>query len=503
MSKPIDYTLEWKKATGGNITLRAKSDGELIYSDVINIQLAKKRDEFAVKLVELGCEKKTVNAELLTIAEESCSESSDTQPVIATSEELLSQMPEHVRLQAREVLTNGEPAKQAILDAQSIGIVGEEITILTIYLAGVSRLLPRPISVIVQGSSSSGKSHVVDISAKLFPAETKLVAQQMTPQALFHLPPGSLKNKFVIAGERSRLENDDSAESTRALREMISSGCLSKLMPEKEGGKIVTKSITQQGPISFVESTTLGKIFEEDLNRCLLIHTDETSDQTRRIIDSVASSKRLDVETPVTRQNAIQRLLKKHDVAIHFADELANAFSCDQIEARRMFGMLVNCIRASALLHQHQRQVNRDGQLIADENDYAIAYQVMRKPVAEQLGSGVSDVAANYWDWINSAFGSTSFTVRDLLNRDDNPKKQDRTYTLVKELNTANCLIVTGKEKNANIFKINNSPDSVGDHLPTPEMLFSGYEKKDWFSFFDRKVGSPAELEITRVKIAV
>ena len=41
----------------------------------------------------------------------------------------------------------------------------------------------------------------------------------MTPQALFHMKPGSLAHRFVVAGERSQLENDERADATRALRE--------------------------------------------------------------------------------------------------------------------------------------------------------------------------------------------------------------------------------------------------------------------------------------------
>jgi len=44
----------------------------------------------------------------------------------------------------------------------------------------------------------------------------------MTPAAC-STAPGSLVHRFIVAGERSRLENDASAESRRALREMISS----------------------------------------------------------------------------------------------------------------------------------------------------------------------------------------------------------------------------------------------------------------------------------------
>src|SRR5207248_365790 len=108
---------------------------------------------------------------------------------------------------------------------------------------------------------ASGKSHLIDQTAKLFPAEAVIHATQMTPQALFHMKPGALAHRFVVAGERSRVEDDERAEATRALREMLSAGRLTKLMPVKvEGGRIETAQIEQEGPIAFIESTTLTKV---------------------------------------------------------------------------------------------------------------------------------------------------------------------------------------------------------------------------------------------------
>src|SRR5262249_13041383 len=153
-----------------------------------------------------------------------------------------------------------------------------------------SRLLNRPLADIVQGPSTSGKSYLIEKTASLFPSEAVIYATQMTPQALFHMKPGTLCHKFVVAGERSRNQDDDKAEATRALREMISSGKLTKLMPVREGNnQIQTQSIEQDGPIAYVESTTLTNIFDEDANRCLLLNTDERSDQTRRIIEATAA----------------------------------------------------------------------------------------------------------------------------------------------------------------------------------------------------------------------
>ena len=62
-------------------------------------------------------------------------------------------------------------------------------------------------------------------------------------------------------------------------------------MPVKvEGGRIETVLIEQPGPIAYIESTTLSKILDEDANRCITMHTDEQSSQTRRIIRSIAKT---------------------------------------------------------------------------------------------------------------------------------------------------------------------------------------------------------------------
>src|SRR5262249_39947901 len=138
-----------------------------------------------------------------------------------------------------------------VADVQALGVAGERPLHTLLYLVGVSRLLPRPLSARVHGPSSSGKSYLIEQVAGLFPPETVILATQMTPQALFHMPQGGLRNRWVVAGERSRKEDDDAAEATRALREMQASGRLCKLMPVKVGGEIVTMQIEQQGPIAF------------------------------------------------------------------------------------------------------------------------------------------------------------------------------------------------------------------------------------------------------------
>ena len=159
----------------------------------------------------------------------------------------------------REVLEDAEQllADPALIDRisadiEAAGVAGEEDLRLTLYMIGTSRLLRRPLAGIVQGQSSSGKSYTIERVAAMFPKESVIHATQMTPQALFHAQAGSLSHRWVVAGERSRIDNDDKAEATRALREMLAAGRLSKMMPVKLGGEIKTVMIEQPGPIAFV-----------------------------------------------------------------------------------------------------------------------------------------------------------------------------------------------------------------------------------------------------------
>lgn len=476
MTTTSDYTLTWDYGTTkSKVIIHAKRDGAILLHEEINVHNAKQRSGLVAKLVKLDCNEATVEAELVAIATEANPNNKPKTNKTSAADNPLTSMPDAVVREASAVLRESTNLlEQAYRDVQRVGIVGEELTAMTIYLAGVSRLLSRPLSIIVQGSSSSGKSYVVECVAELFPPESKIVVQQMSPQALFYLPDGALEHKLIIGGERSRIEDDTTAEATRALREMLSSGVLRKMVPVKGvDGRQTTEVIESRGPIAFVESTTLGSIFDEDLNRCVLIHTDETESQTRRIMRAEAVKAGGPDQDALNRQHAIQRLLKPHNVLIPFAGDLANLLPAERVECRRAFGHIKSCISASALLHQFQRTMT-DGCIVANEDDYATVFTLLAKPMTESVGSGVSVVAAEYWEWIRSELSDKPFCVQDLLNIESNPKGRERSYSLVHELANRNCLTVvqvTGGTK-AKYYKLDRSPDEAASPLPEPHILF-------------------------------
>ena len=205
------------------------------------------------------------------------------------------------------------------------------------------------------------------------------------------MKPGALEHHFVVAGERSRLENDDTVEAKRALREMLSAGRLSKLMPMKIGGEIQTVCIEQNGPISYVESTTLGTVFAEDANRCLMLATDEREEQTRRVITQMEESyggttRPAAANAVIARHYTLQRMLERLPVIVPFAQRLGEFFADNRVEARRAFPQLVSMIQASALLHQKRRDTDTEGRLVANADDYRLARHLLAKPMARLLG---------------------------------------------------------------------------------------------------------------------
>jgi hypothetical protein len=61
------------------------------------------------------------------------------------------------------------------------------------------------------------------------------------------------------------------------------------------------------------------------------------------------------------------------------------------VRFRRDVGSLFNFIKASAILHQAQRQVDDKGRVVATLTDYRVAYSIFSKVLAETSGERVTD----------------------------------------------------------------------------------------------------------------
>jgi hypothetical protein len=403
--------------------------GDDAYTDIVGVLDAEDRNRYAKALQDRwagvpldGLDRELQKAALEVVSSTSASAGVESATPAVTGEDFLSQTPEDIVAEAEQMLLDPNLFRRTLDDIERLGVAGERTLTGTIHMVGVSRLLDKPLSARVRGLSSSGKSYSIEKTALLFPPEGVIRATQLSPQALFYMPPGSLVHKLVVAGERSTRNDSEAAEATRALREMQSAGRLSKLMPVKVSGKFVTVLIEQEGPIAYLETTTVAKVFDEDENRSLSLQTDEQASQTKRIIEHLAAraggaADQEQLERIVQRHHALQRLLVSHAVLVPFAERLGGLFPSDRIESRRAFSQVMSVIEAVALLHQRQRRKDDQGRLVALPEDYRIARHLLREPMARLLGDMLPEGARRCGERMQAWAGET-FTARDVQERE-------------------------------------------------------------------------------------
>ena len=418
------------------LSVKNAEDRTLLETEQVDLSRKDKRESFVKKLVKdyPGLDADDLNEQLLKIANDLLTRpeepDDETEEPIETplvlSEKALAETDAKLVEAAKDFLKAPRLVDYILGHIGHLGIVGERALSLALYLILTSRLLARPLAGAVLGTSSSGKSYSITIVAKLFPDEAVFRAHRLTPSALQYLPAGTLVNRAVVSGERSRNIEDEAAEATRALREMISDGELRIAVTGRdEEGNLKTHHITQPGPISYIESTTLGsgEIFDEDKTRFLFLCCDESEDQSRAVLTQLAaeasSPKQKDeTESLIALHHTAQRLLKPREVIIPYAADLISAIPCRRPESRRAFGHLLNLIRACALMHQYQRREDDDGRILADVADYEIIREHLTEAIGRGLGVVLSAGAENLLEIIEGNFNlGDRFTANDLKEK--------------------------------------------------------------------------------------
>jgi DNA primase catalytic core len=244
---------------------------------------------------------------------------------------------------------------------RNAGIIGEEKNTLLAYLAGVSRLLERPLAIIVQSASAAGKTTLMDAVLAFFPEEDRVKYSAMTGQSLYYLGETNLKHKILAIVEEAGAE-----KAGYALKLLQSEGELTIASTGKDPttGRMETQEYHVEGPVMIILTTTAIDLDEELQNRCLTLAVDESPEQTARIhtlqrerrtlAGLVAKTERAELLRVL--KNA-QRLLGKVEVLNPFAPALT--FPSARTRNRRDHEKYLTLIDSIALLHQHQRPRGR------------------------------------------------------------------------------------------------------------------------------------------------
>lgn len=276
---------------------------------------------------------------------------------------------------------------------RDMGLVGEERTARLLYLAVTSRLLARPISVVVKGPSSGGKSYTVETVLKAFPPTAFYALSSMSDRSLAYSDE-PLAHRILVLYEAAGLTSDF---GTYLMRTLLSEGCIRYETVEKTADGLKPKLIERAGPTGLIITTTWASLHPENETRMFSVTVLDTPTQTAGVLQSLAdrANGREPKPPDFTPWHALQTWLELvgcREVTIPFAHDLAALADARAVRLRRDFGAVLNLIRAHAILHQVQRQRDQYGRIIATLNDYRAAYDL----VIEIIGEGVqSTVSAN------------------------------------------------------------------------------------------------------------
>ena len=254
---------------------------------------------------------------------------------------------------------------------EACGLVGEEVNRLAAYLACTSRKLARPLAVIIQSNSAAGKSTLMEAVLAFFPEEESVKYSAMTGQSLYYLGETNLKHRILAI-----VEEEGAEKASYALKLLQSEGELTIASTGKDPhtGRMETQEYHVEGPVMIFLTTTAIEIDEELLNRCLVLTVDETREQTERIhalqrqartLEGLRLRKRRERLLRLMRN--VQRLLEPIDVVNPYADALT--FTAERTRTRRDHEKYLTLIDSVALLHQHQRPRESDGQH-AERSDF-------------------------------------------------------------------------------------------------------------------------------------
>jgi len=295
--------------------------------------------------------------------------------------------------------------RRILEDMEVLGSVGEENAKLLVYLIGISRKLPKPLSGIILSQSGVGKSSLTELIEQLTPPEEVMVFTRITPQALVYMAQEELKGKLLIVEERVGAE-----AAEYSIRVLQSRQELKQAVPLKDPttGKISTQIIRVEGPVAYLETTTNSRINHENATRCFEISLDESEEQTRRIHQGQRARR---LPGPVSQQRQAEEIRQRHHLAhrmlepvlvfVPYVEHLT--FPSKRLRTRRDHERFLCLLEASAFLHQHQRQRSQleDGTpyILANLEDYELAYLLAADVLTSTLHE-LSRAARDLWNWI-------------------------------------------------------------------------------------------------------
>lgn len=257
------------------------------------------------------------------------------------------------------------------------GVVGESTNRLFLFIIATSYKMPDTLHALIQGSTGSGKTHLLERISRLMPQEEVKRFTRVTDSSFYNYGAYDLQNKLICLEDLDGMKE----EAQLAFRELQSREMLStSTTGQDEKGNLRSYEKVVYGPIASLACTTRGEIYEDNMSRCFIIAVDETREQTQRVImyQNRKASGKIDTSREQEMVQLLQsciRLIKPYPVINPYADKVQLPQEAHKI--RRLNELYQSFVRQVTLVHQYKRQKDSKGRLISRKEDLLVAADIM------------------------------------------------------------------------------------------------------------------------------
>lgn len=306
------------------------------------------------------------------------------------------------------------------------GIIGEANSRLLLFIIASSYKTKHPLHAIVQGSSGSGKTHLISKIADIIPQEDVLRFTRITESSLYNWGEYELVNKVLVIEDLDGLKE----EALFAMRELISNQRLSSSVSIKDKkGNIKSTKKEVKGIFSSLSATTKGDLYEDNMSRSFLLAVDESQDQTDKIINY--QNKRIAGEINEQEQEKAKEKLQKIIRALKI-EEVQNPYAT-QIQLpenvhkkRRLNEMFQSIIKQITIINQYQRNTN-NGRIVTQIEDIENAVEILFESIILKIDE-LDGSLRQFFEKLKKKFKTDDFTRFEAMETTGFKKTQLQHY---------------------------------------------------------------------------
>lgn len=260
---------------------------------------------------------------------------------------------------------------------QQAGVVGEENTRRLLFVIASTYKMSSPLHALVQGTSGSGKSHLINTIGECFPPEDVISMTRVTSKSFYHYTRDELVDKLILIQDYDGMDE----EAQFAFRELQSAGNISSSTTYKDKfGNLMSAVKTVRSHFASLLATTKAEVYYDNMSRSLITGVDESDEQTKRIITHQNRKLAGIIDTLDERkakeflQNCMRCILPL-EVVNPYADKIYLPFEAKML--RRLNSHYQAFVKQITILHQYQRKKDQRGRLIAEPEDLQMACDIM------------------------------------------------------------------------------------------------------------------------------